>query len=186
MLIGITGRIGAGKETLTSFFRDKGFKYYESSAILIEELARRGMEITRINMQDLGDEWRKEGGAGALMQKLLEKLDLKENCIIDSLRNAGEVDYLRENVKDFILIAVDADQKLRFKRIVERGKFSDPKTWEEFLVVDARDYFDPDNPNGQQVGECIKKSDYVIFNNGDVQESMKEIIKIWEAVKSKC
>jgi dephospho-CoA kinase len=186
MLIGITGRIGAGKETLTKFFRDNGFNYYETSKILKDELIRIGVDVTRSNMQDLGDKWRKEDGPGALMKRLLEKIDKSENCIIDSLRNSGEIDFLKNNVKDFVLVAVDADQKLRFERIVSRGKLSDPKTWEEFLAVDERDYFDPNNPNGQQVGKCIKRADYLITNNGEVGNSMKEIENIWEEIKEKC
>jgi len=186
MLIGITGRIGAGKETITSFFREKGFKYYETSKILSEELVKRGLEVTRANMQDLGDEWRKAYGPGALMKKLLEKINKNENSIIDSLRNNKEADYLRENSKDFILIAVDADQKLRFERIAKRGKPSDPKTWEEFLIVDNRDFHDLENPNGQQVGKCMEKADYLIINNNDIKEPMEKIKEIWEAIKEKC
>jgi len=185
MLIGITGRLAAGKETLTGFFRDKDFKYYESSRVLREELEKRNIEITRTNMQNLGDKWRREYGPGALMKKLLEKINPNENCIIDSLRNAGEADYLRQNVQDFVLIAITADQKLRWERMQKRGKPSDPKTWKEFLIVDERDYFDANNPMGQQVRECIKKADYLIINK-DINESMKKIEEIWEEIKERC
>ena len=55
MLIGLTGRIGAGKETLTGFLRDKGFIYIETSKLLKGELEKRGILVTRKNQQDLGD-----------------------------------------------------------------------------------------------------------------------------------
>ena len=38
MIIGITGRIGAGKETLIQFLVDQGFEYIVTSKILSEEL----------------------------------------------------------------------------------------------------------------------------------------------------
>ena len=117
---------------------------------------------------------------------LLDKIDSKGNYIIDSLRNVGEAKFLRENVKNFILIAVDAPQKLRFERIIKRGKPSDPKSWEEFLKVDNRDFFDPENPLGQQVGKCIETADYVIVNDKDLESSMKEIERIWEEIKERC
>ena len=41
MIIGLTGRIAAGKETLTQFLRDKGFVYLESSKPLNDELVKR-------------------------------------------------------------------------------------------------------------------------------------------------
>ena len=56
MIIGLTGRIAAGKETLTEFLRKKGFIYIETSKILNKELEKRGLEITRKNQQDVGDE----------------------------------------------------------------------------------------------------------------------------------
>jgi len=42
MIIGICGRIAAGKETLTKFLRDKGFVYLESSKVIADELRKEG------------------------------------------------------------------------------------------------------------------------------------------------
>jgi dephospho-CoA kinase len=188
MIIGLTGRIGAGKETLTGFLRDRGFIYLKSSELLKEELAKRGVEISRWNMQNLGDELREKYGSGAIMKMFLDKIisnDKGKNYILDSLRNAKEADFLRENLKDFFLIGVDAPQKLRFERIVSRGKPSDPKTWEEFLEVDNRDFFDEKNPLGQQVGKVMGVADFIIINDNDLRGSMEEIENIWEEIKKR-
>lgn len=184
MIIGIAGTIGAGKETLTGFFREKGFVYFETSAILKEMLAERGLEITRENMQNLGDELRKKEGAGALMKIMLEKSkkDESKNYIFDSLRNDGEADFLRENCKNFVLIAVDAPREIRFKRIVERGKPHDPKIWEEFLKVDERDLCDKENPHGQQTGKLLKMADFVIVNDKDFESARKQVEEIYAKI----
>ena len=184
MIIGLTGRIAAGKETLTSFLREKGFVYFETSAILKAMLLERGSEITRENMQNLGDELRKQNGVGALMSIMLERAgkDKSKNYIFDSLRNSGEAVFLREKVKGFILIGVDASQKIRFERILKRGKPSDPKTWEEFLKMDARDNFDEKDPMGQQTGRLLEMADFVIVNDGDLRDSMKQIEEIWKVL----
>ncbi len=163
MIIGLTGRIAAGKETLTDFLRKKGFIYLETSKMLAEELEKRGLEITRANMQDLGDELREKYGVGALMKMLLEKIEPGKDYIFDRLRNPGEAEFLRNNAKDFIFIAVDAPQKIRFERILKRNKPSDPKTWEEFLKVDNRDFFDETNLMGQRVGKCMEIADFKTF-----------------------
>jgi dephospho-CoA kinase len=78
------------------------------------------------------------------MKLLLEiaNKDKTKNYVFDSLRNAREVDFLRNNVKKVFIIGIDAPQKLRFERIISRGKSSDPKTWNEFLKVDNGDFFD--------------------------------------------
>ena len=191
MLIALTGRIAAGKETLTGFLRDKGFEYLETSQLLKQELTKRGMELSRENMQDLGDELRDKDGAGALMKIFLERLGGADNLddrniIIDSLRNPGEVRYLKNNVQKFILIGIDAPQKLRFERIIKRDKPSDPKTWEEFLKVDERDFCDAKNPMGQRVGECLELADHKVFNDGGLRDSMNKIKEIWEEIKERC
>ena len=181
MIIGIAGRIAAGKETLTSFLRDKGFIYLETSKMITEELIKQGIEPSRWNQQNLADGWRKQHGVGAVMKMLLEKTEAGKNYIFDSLRNAGEAEFLRQNVKDFVLIGVDAEQKIRFERVLKRNKSSDPKIWEEFLKVDSRDFFDEKDPMGQQVGKLLEIADFKI-NNTDLHKSMKEIEEIWEKI----
>jgi len=187
MIIGIAGRIAAGKETLTKFLRDMDFEYFETRKILVDSLEEQKMELSRTNMQDLADSWRSELGAGALMKKILERINVNKNVIIDSLRNGKEAEFLKEELGDnFILIGVDAPREIRFKRIIERGKQSDMLDWENFLKVDERDNFDPDNPMGQQTGRLLEMADHLIINDGDLENSMKEIKKIWEKIKKKC
>ncbi|MDD5192848.1 MAG: dephospho-CoA kinase [Candidatus Nanoarchaeia archaeon] len=185
MIVGVTGSIAAGKETLTDFLRKKGFVYLETSKMLAEELVRRGLEPSRANMQNLGDELREKDGAGALMKMFLKKTEPGKNYIFDSLRNAGEAEFLRKNVRDFVLIAVDAPQKVRFERIMKRGKPSDPKTWEEFLKIDNRDFFDETNPLGQQTGKCIEIADFKVINYGDLEKSKKKIREMWDKIEEK-
>ena len=184
MIIGVAGRIGAGKEALTNFFREKGFEYFETSQIIIEELKKIGKEVNREGMQDWGDEQRKAHGPGALMKIMLErtKKSPEKDYIFDSLRNSKEVDFMRQNVKDFFLIGVDANPKIRFERILKRGKESDPKTWEGFLKMDERDNFDKDNEFGQQTGKCIGMADFIVVNDDDLESSMKQIKEIYEKI----
>lgn len=175
MIIGMTGSVSAGKETLVGFLRKKCFEYFITSDLLKEELEKRGVGITRKSMQDLGDELREKHGAEVLMKMLLEKININENSILDSMRNPKEVEFLRNNLDNFILIAVDAPREIRFKRLLSRGKFSDPKNWEDFLKMDARDRSDPDNPLGQQVGKCIAMADHVLINEGTIEEMEKKV-----------
>lgn len=187
MIIGLCGRVCAGKETLTGFLREKGFVYLVSSDLINEELEKRGLDITRKNQQDVADELRKKHGVGVLMSMFLDKIEKqgRGNYIIDSLRNSGEAVFLREKIKDFVLIGIDASQKTRFERILKRGKPSDPKIWEEFLKMDARDNFDASNPMGQQTGKLLEMSDFVIVNDGDLNDSMKQTEEIWNKIELK-
>ncbi len=94
--------------------------------------------------------------------------------VIEGIRNPAEVNYLR-TLPNFNLIAVTAKRSVRFKRLLRRAKPWDPKTWREFLVVDRRDKGIGQKKYGQQVGRCLKMSDYQIVNNGSLVALRKKI-----------
>ena len=119
------------------------------------------------------------------MKMFLNKMEPGKNYIIDSLRNTGEAVFLKEAVKDFVLIGVDAPQKARFERILRRNKSSDPKTWEDFLKMDERDNFDVNDPMGQQTGKLIEMAHFVIVNEGDLAGSVKQIEEIYKNIGEK-
>jgi len=185
MIIGVAGTIGAGKETLTSYFRERGFVYFETSAIIKEELVKLGLEITRTNMQNWADEQRVKFGVGAVMKIMLERAnaDKSKHYLFDSLRNPGEADFLKENCETFYLIAVDAPKAVRFERIVKRGKLHDPKTWQDFLNVDERDLNDTKNPLGQHTAQLLKIADFLILNNKNLESAKKEIEHIYNIIE---
>jgi dephospho-CoA kinase len=185
MIIGVCGTIAAGKETLTGFFRERGFVYFETRQIIIEELKKLGLEFSRKNMQDWADEQRKKFGVGAIMKVMLERAekDTSKNYMFDSLRNDGEAEFLRKSCKDFVLIGVDAPRELRFKRAVARAKPSDPVIWEEFLKMDERDLNDKENSLGQQTQKLLNMADFVIINDGKLEDAMKQVEEIWRKLE---
>src|SRR3990167_1381864 len=136
MLIGITGRIASGKGEVAEFFRKKGlFEYYTLSQVVRGEAAKINLLISRESLQDLGNLIRKYEGGGGWIKRLIKKLDLKKDNVIDGIRNPGEIKELRK-IKNFLLISVDAPQKSRFERVLKRNKLSDPKEWNEFVKLD--------------------------------------------------
>ena len=184
MIIGLTGRIAAGKGKIVDFLSSKGFEYYTISKVVREEAERLGLAITRDELQNIGDLIRKKEGAGAWAKRLIKKFDKNKSYIVDGIRNPGEIKELRK-CKNFHLIAIDAPQKIRFERMLKRAKPSDPVTWEEFIKIDERDYEDKDNPLGQQVGLCMKQADFIIENNTDLEELDNKIKKIYSGVACK-
>jgi len=83
------------------------------------------------------------------------------------------------------LIGVKANRELRFKRLLNRAKPWDPRTFSDFVKIDRRDLGVGQNKSGQQVGKCLAYCDYVLTNNKDkkdferkVKELMKKIFKL--------
>jgi dUTP pyrophosphatase len=114
---------------------------------------------------------RKERGAGYLGDVVVSRiLDRRySRAIIDGIRNPAEVLSLRK-MNGFYLISVDAPQEIRFERLKKRNRESDPKTWEDFLKVDARDLGIGEPEDGQQVGKCIAMADLHLVNDSTSQD----------------
>lgn len=177
MIIGLTGRISAGKGVVVEYFEERGFLHLTFSDAIIDEMKVRGILIERARIQDTGNELRNKYGAGIWAKRLLEKMLDKKGYIVDGIRNPGEIYELRKR-RDFYLISIDAPQKQRFERLIKRAKPSDPKIWEDFLVIDKRDFAE-DDPNGQQVGKCMEMADYNLMNDSSVEGFKKKIEEIY-------
>jgi dephospho-CoA kinase len=179
-IIGITGTLASGKTSVKDFFLSHFSSYFISlSDIIKEEVLKEGREVKRETLIEKGNELRKKYGNQILVEVAILTLPQnleKELIIIDGIRNPGEVAYLKEKFgKDFILIGVDAPRELRFKRLMERGKEGDPKSFEEFIEMDKTDFGENQPEYGQKVGECLKLADYLIINDGTMDELNKKL-----------
>jgi dephospho-CoA kinase len=189
-IIGITGTLASGKTSVKDFFlsRFPSSYFISLSDIIEEELLKEGKELKRENFIEKGNELRKRYGDQVLVEvvtlTLSEKIE-KQFLIIDGIRNPGEVEFLRKKFgKDFILIAFDAPREIRFRRLRERKKEGDPKTFEEFLEIDETDLGKNQPEYGQNVEECLKLADYLIINDGSVNELNKKLEEIAKAILS--
>lgn len=183
MIIGLTGTLASGKDVISEYLKEKGFVYFSLSQEVREAAKERKIELTRENLQDLGNQLRKEKGIGALAKLVSEKIK-NQNCsnaVIDGIRNPAEVEFL-EGIENFSLIAVDAPQEIRFKRFINRNKESDPKTFEEFLKVDSRDQGEGEPEDGQQVRKCMDKAQFILLNDSDLETAYSKINEIYENI----
>ena len=184
MIIGLTGTKASGKEELVKFFTEKGYMRMSLSDEVRQEAVERGIKSYTIKqLQDIGNELRERFGNEILAKRVLEKLDGCRNCVVEGIRNTGEIEELRKK-KEFTLIAVDAPRTLRFQRIVKRGRDSDPKNWKGFLKMEKRDLGENEENTGQQVKKCIEMADIVIFNdNNSIDELRKKIEEVYGKLK---
>ena len=121
MIIGLTGKNGAGKGEVARFLTESGYEYHSLSDILREELAARGEQVTREVLIGIGNELRANYGAGVLAERTLKKLGVETHAVVDSIRNPFEVEALRRRLS-FYLLSVDADPKVRFERALARNR----------------------------------------------------------------
>lgn len=184
MIIGLTGSLAAGKGVVSNFFKEKGFVYLSLSDELRQIAKERKIEITRENLQQLGNKLREENGSGVLAKYIIQKIKNQEykKAIVDGIRNPAEVEELKK-LKDFFLISVDANPRIRFERMVARSRESDPITWEDFIRVDKIDKGVGEKESGQGVGKCMKMAKFILFNEGSLEEIKEKIEKLYQDIQ---
>ena len=176
--IGITGTLGAGKGTIVDYLvQNKGFVHYSVRAFLTEEIKRRGLEVNRDTMTEVGNDLRAKHTPSWIVEQLYEQASASGcNCIIESVRTPGEVEALRGK-PNFYLFAVDADPKVRYERAVLRGSETDHVSYETFIANEQRE-MDNTDPNKQNLGVCIREADFRFDNGGSFEDLHKQVEEV--------
>lgn len=180
MIIGLTGKNGAGKGIVSDYLTSQGFTYYSLSDMIREEIRKEGHEVTRPRLIEMGRRLRTQNGPSVLADLVLQKIAQGERVIVDSIRNPAEVESLRTR-KDFVFLCVDADQHLRFERCKERGREGDPQDFETFAEHERRELENTD-PAAQQLIRTAQLADHVVLNEGTKEECYVQVDKILEAL----
>lgn len=180
-IVGITGMNGSGKGTVVDFLKQKGFKHYSASDFILEEIIKLGLPQNRDSMILVGNKLRSEFGPGYIAEELIKRAKNDGGkAIIESIRTVGEVEILKNSGGK--LLAVDADQKIRFDRAVKRGSVKDNITWEQFVEQENLESESTD-PNKQNLIACRNLADDVVNNDGtliDLENQVNDFIKKYE------
>ncbi|MCB2220945.1 MAG: AAA family ATPase [Bacteroidetes bacterium] len=183
LIIGITGTLGAGKGTIVDFLvKEKNFAHYSVRAYLLDEIRKKGLPENRDSMVMVANELRKSNSPSFITDSLFEKARKENhNAIIESIRTPGEITSLR-NKSNFYLLAVDADPKKRFDRIVLRNSETDKIDFDTFIANEQREMITND-PNKQNLRKCIEMADFVIENNDSVKVLYRKIAEILHQIE---
>ncbi len=179
MIIGVSGRNGAGKGEVVRFLEARSFYPLSLSDVIRDELRARGIPETRERMIATGRELRESEGPGALAERLAARLAPDRNYVIDSVRHPAEVEALRARTGRFRLLWVDADEATRLARIRERGRPGDPQTLEELRRLEEQELRSRD-PAAQQLLAVQEIADLKLRNDASLaalHAALQEILE---------
>lgn len=170
VIIGLTGRFGAGCSVTSKYFeKSRSFSSYHLSAFLkksaketVKDFESKPAHERRKILQDIGDKLR-QATPSALVEPIIDdikKNDIK-NAVIECIRNPKEIERLKEVFGDrFFLISVDAETEIRWKRLQPYYMSRN-----EFDVNDKRDEGKGQPEYGQKVKDCMLQADVCINSN---------------------
>ncbi|AFN03160.1 hypothetical protein PFC_00935 [Pyrococcus furiosus COM1] len=184
LIIGIAGKIAAGKTTVAKFLEELGFCRISCSEPLVDiltgnispyswvpEVDFKG-EPTRENLIKLGRLLKEKYGEDILIRLAVDKLRHCENIAIDGVRSIGEVEAIKKMGGS--LIYVEAKPEIRFERLKLRGAEKDKgiNSLEDLLK------FDEWEESLYKTSELKKVADFIIVNEGSLEELKKEVEEI--------
>jgi len=172
-IIGIAGTNGSGKDSVGQTLADRhSYLFVSVTDLLRAELNRRGKEVVRDNMRELGDEWRRQYGYSVLVDRAVEEYQrLRDKYVgvaIASLRNPYEADRIHE--LGGIVIWIDADPKARYERIQANAEArsragEDSKSFEEFLAEEEAEMHSQGDPATLDMSGVKVRSDIFLIND---------------------
>lgn len=132
-------------------------------------------------MRIVANELRKKNSPSYITDQLYQQA-LKEgrNAVIESIRTPGEIESLRSN-GNFYLVAIDADPADLFERIRKRNSETDHVDYKTFLENEEQEMTSTD-PNRQNLQRCREMADFIILNNGTVEELHNRVDKLFREI----
>lgn len=183
MVIGITGTNGSGKGTVVTYLKKhKHFVHFAVREYLTELLKERDAIVDRSSMRLIANELRLAHDPAYVIRTLYERAQQKghTHIIIESIRNVGEAQYLKS--QGAYLIAIDADQKIRYERVQGRRSETDRVDFNTFVEHEEREMH-PVGPYDMDVRGVMALADYTLINNGTLKALHEQIEDIFSRIQ---
>jgi dephospho-CoA kinase len=186
LYIGLTGIMATGKGESAKILKKLGFKYISLSDIVRAEAAKTDKQVTREEMQDIGNMLRGKGGEGILAKKVREKISesKQKKWVIDGIRNPAEVTELKK-LNSFFLVGLTTPLYTIINRIKKRKRDTDTGDEIETKKRIERERGIGESKYGQQVEKCLLIADFTIKNNRTIKNLESNILKILNKIGEK-
>lgn len=174
----VVGLPGSGKSLIVEAAKSCHIPVFNMGDVIREEAKRSSLKETSENLAKIARELRIKYGSHIIARKTYEKIAKigSDVVLIDGVRSWDEVEFFNNVFNKVIIIAIHAPRRIRFERLIKRGRKDDPKTWNDFIKRDEREL-------NMGVGRVIALSDFIILNydrskDEVIQEAKRLIMKV--------
>lgn len=181
IVIGLIGEKGSGKGTVSDYLIEKyGAIHYGTSKILRRTLEDIHVPVTRDNLSKLALVLKEGYGPSVVIDSLITDMEKNGSDVIiaDGIRMHGDVEPFRKKYgKNFFLVYVYADLKLRYERTKKRKEKDgeDKTTFREFLEEEGR-------LTEVSIHEIGKLADFTIDNGKGKKELIEQTDKMMKKI----
>lgn len=167
-VICFVGMPGAGKSVCVDYLKRNGLASAYFGGITLDEVKKRGLELTPASEKFVREDIRAKEGKGAYAVRIIKQIEElfdkgNDYVVVDGLYSWTEYKIFKESFGDnAIIIAIVSPRQLRHDRLTKR-EFR-PLTEEE---ATQRDYAEIEN---LEKGGPIANADYFLANDENVDE----------------
>lgn len=160
LVVGITGRIGAGKTSAAKYLNTtRGFQYLRYSQVLAEWQTKDSER--KAHLQEVGWEVMAGGMQQELNRRLIAQIRPDNDAAVDGLRDPIDFKSLAGTfVHSFRLLYIESSPEDRWRHLEGRGRY---KNFGEFQGADS-------HPVEQRIEYLREKAALVITNQGSLQD----------------
>ncbi|MDO8566157.1 MAG: AAA family ATPase [Candidatus Moranbacteria bacterium] len=182
IIIGVAGEIASGKDTVGKYIAEK----YDAlplrfSQPLRDILDRIGIEQNRENMAKLSLYLRKAFGEDILSRSILIEAEKspKNLVVVDGVRRLPDIIHM-ETDEHFYFAFVEVSSEKRYERLIKRRQNVDDATKTPVQ-------FDKDAKleTELQIGDLKTRADFIINNDGTLEELYTQIDRVVEELKKR-
>jgi len=171
-LLCVTGKKGSGKSVIIRIASKYGIRSLEMHDPVYDAMRAKGIPLTHENIIKFAEGLRKKGDFGIVAKMMLRKIR-KERIrdkllVICGIRHPAEVRELRKKY-ECLFLAIEADQKARFRRIMARAKREDSRSFREFIAKERSE-----NRN-LGIDRAMEPADITITNNRSIREFSEKL-----------
>lgn len=172
-ILAFVGLAGSGKSTAVEYLTQKGYPKVYFGGVVLDEVKKRGLELTQNNEQPIREELREKEGKDFVVRRIIDQInDLidagQHHIVADGLYTWTEYRILKHEFPgELNLVAIVAPRPLRHRRLAQRPVR--PLTPDQ---ADQRDWAEIEN---LEKGGPIAIADHFILNDSDLEKLHTQI-----------